>query len=273
VSTSTQLFFPRYKNTSIARYRWGIPKRYVTGLPKTPSQKVGFSFMIREVKRIKEPTVTKRVAKGSKGQRVGYIRVSTLDQREDRQLEGLELDRRFVDHVSGKDLKRPQLTALLSFVREGDTVVCHSMDRLGRNLDDLRKLVFGLTERNIRVEFTKENLVFTGEDSPMANLLLSVMGAIAEFERQLIRERQREGITLAKQRGVYKGRPATLNGEVLASLLQKLKAGEKPSDLAREFKISRMTLHRYKLKAASAEAEHAANGSGAVRRGTRGRRG
>lgn len=149
--------------------------------------------MIREVRRVKEPTVTKSTAKPHKGQSVGYIRVSTLDQREDRQLEGVELDRRFTDHVSGKDTKRPQLTAMLSFVREGDTVVCHSMDRLGRNLDDLRKLVFGLTERGIRVEFRKENLVFTGEDSPMANLLLSVMGAIAEFERQLIRERQREG--------------------------------------------------------------------------------
>lgn len=203
--------------------------------------------------RVKEPIVTKRASRGLKGQRVGYIRVSTLDQREDRQLDGIELDRRFVDHVSGKDVKRPQLTALLSFVREGDTVVCHSMDRLGRNLDDLRKLVFGLTERGIRVEFTKENLIFTGEDSPMANLLLSVMGAIAEFERQLIRERQREGIALAKKRGVYKGRPATLDGEVLVSLMQRLEAGEKPSELAREFKISRMTLHRYKTKAAGAE--------------------
>jgi DNA invertase Pin-like site-specific DNA recombinase len=219
--------------------------------------------------RVKEPTVTKRAAKASNGQRVGYIRVSTLDQREDRQLESLELDRRFVDHVSTKDVKRPQLTAMLAFVREGDTVVCHSMDRLGRNLDDLRKLVFGLTGRGIRVEFSKENLIFTGEDSPMANLLLSVMGAIAEFERQLIRERQREGITLAKQRGVYTGRPAMLKGEVLATLMQRLKAGEKPSDLAREFKISRMTLHRYKTKAASAEAEHAANRSGAIRRGSR----
>lgn len=205
--------------------------------------------MIREVKRVKEPTVTKTAAKTSKGQLVGYIRVSTLDQREDRQLEGVELDQRFTDHVSGKDVRRPQLTALLSFVREGDTVVCHSMDRLGRNLDDLRKLVFGLTERGIRVGFRKENLVFTGEDSPRANLLLSVMGAIAEFERQLIRERQREGIALAKKRGVYKGRPATLSAEVVASLLAKLEAGVKPSDLARELGISRMTLHRYRPKA------------------------
>ena len=205
--------------------------------------------MIREVKRVKEPSVTKSAARPQKGQSVGYLRVSTLDQREDPQLEGVELDRRFTDHVSGKDTNRPQLTALLSFVREGDTVVCHSMDRLGRNLDDLRKLVFGLTERGVRVEFKKENLVFTGEDSPMANLLLSVMGAIAEFERQLIRERQREGITLAKRRGVYKGRPATLNADVVTTLVAKLAAGEKPSVVAREFGISRMTLHRYRTRA------------------------
>ena len=200
-----------------------------------------------------QPAKAARSARAAKGQCVGYIRVSTLDQREDRQLEGVTVDRRFVDHVSGKDVKRPQLTAMLSFVREGDTVMCHSMDRLGRNLDDLRKLVFGLTERGIRVEFRKENLIFTGEDSPMANLLLSVMGAIAEFERQLIRERQREGIELAKKRGVYKGRPRTLSAEIVASLVQRLEVGEKPSVLAREFGVSRMTLHRYRTKSVGTE--------------------
>ena len=209
--------------------------------------------MIQVMPRVKEPTVTKKSARSLKGQRVGYIRVSTLDQREDRQLDGVELDRRFVDRTSGKDIKRPQLTALLGFIRDGDTVVCHSMDRLGRNLDDLRKLVFGMTERGVRVEFIKENLIFTGADSPMANLLLSVMGAIAEFERQLIRERQREGIALAKKRGVYKGRPATLNATATTSLLERLAAGEKPSELAREFKISRMTLHRYRTRAGGKE--------------------
>lgn len=225
----------------------GIPQCDVTGLSKAPYQKVAFCFMIRPMRRVIEPSVTKS---SSKGQRVGYIRVSSLDQREDRQLDGEELDRRFIDRVSGKDLKRPQLTAMLGFVREGDTVVCHAMDRLGRNLDDLRALVFGLTERGVRVEFLKESLVFAGEDSAMAKLLLSVMGAFAEFERQLIRERQREGIALAKKRGVYKGRPVTLSDSIMATVLERLKAGEKPSVLAREFKISRMTLHRYRLKAA-----------------------
>jgi len=135
------------------------------------------------------------------GQRIGYIRVSSFDQNPERQLENAEVARVFTDTASGKDTHRPQLESLLTFVRQGDTVVVHSMDRLARNLDDLRRVVQGLTKRGVRIEFLKEHLVFTGEDSPMANLMLSVMGAFAQFERALIRERQREGIALAKQRG------------------------------------------------------------------------
>ncbi|HHH7389290.1 TPA: recombinase family protein, partial [Escherichia coli] len=110
------------------------------------------------------------------GQRIGYIRVSTLDQNPDRQLEGVQVSKVFIDKASGKDTQRPQLEALLSYVREGDTLVVHSMDRLARNLDDLRRIVQQLTGRGVRIEFVKEVLTFTGEDSPMANLLLSVMG-------------------------------------------------------------------------------------------------
>ena len=101
------------------------------------------------------------------GQRIGYIRVSSFDQNPERQL-----DQVFTDKASGKDTKRPELEALLSFVREGDTVVVHSMDRLARNLDDLRSLVQKLTKRGIRIEFIKEHLIFTGEDLPMANLIV-----------------------------------------------------------------------------------------------------
>lgn len=117
------------------------------------------------------------------GQRIGYVRVSSFDQNPKRQLEHVQVDKVFTDKASGKDVKRPELDALLTFVREGDTVVVHSMDRLARNLDDLRRLVQKLTKRGIRIEFVTENLIFTGEDSPMANLMLSVMGAFAEFER------------------------------------------------------------------------------------------
>ena len=126
-----------------------------------------------------------------KGQRIGYVRVSSFDQNPERQLDQIQVDKTFTDKASGKDTQRPELEALLSFVREGDTIVVHSMDRLARNLDDLRRLVQKLTKRGVRIEFAKESLVFTGEDSPMANLMLSVMGAFAEFERALIRERWR----------------------------------------------------------------------------------
>jgi DNA invertase Pin-like site-specific DNA recombinase len=180
-----------------------------------------------------------------RGHRIGYVRVSSDDQNPERQLEQVQVDRTFTDMASGKDTARPQLDALLEFVREGDTVVAHSMDRLARNLDDLRRLVQGLTQRGLRVEFVKEGLTFTGEDSPMATLMLSVMGAFAEFERALIRERQREGVALARQRGVYRGRKKALGPERAAELRRRVEAGEKKARLAREFGVSRETLYQY----------------------------
>jgi len=185
------------------------------------------------------------------GQRVGYIRVSSFDQNPERQLEGVAVDRVFTDKASGKDVRRPELDHLLGFVREGDTLVVHSMDRLARNLDDLRRLVQQLTGRGVRIEFVKEHLTFTGEDSPMANLMLSVMGAFAEFERALIRERQREGIALAKQRGAYRGRKKSLSPEKAAALRKRAAAGEKKAALAREFGISRETLYQYLRESAT----------------------
>lgn len=179
-----------------------------------------------------------------KGQRIGYVRVSTYEQNADRQLEGVALDRVFTDAASGKDTDRPQLQSLMLYAREGDTVVVHSMDRLARNVDDLRRFVQQQTNRGVRVQFIKENLLFTGEESPMANLMLTVLGAVAQFERDLIRERQREGIALAKQRGVYRGRRKKLTPERVAELRQR--AGkEKRARLAREFGISRETLYQY----------------------------
>ena len=180
------------------------------------------------------------------GHVVGYLRVSSLDQKELRQLEGVTLDKRFVDKASGKDLHRPELQQLTAYVREGDTVVCHSMDRLARNLDDLRRVVVGLTDRGVHVRFEKENLTFTGQDSPMSHLLLSVMGAFAQFERDLIRERQREGITLAKLReGAYIGRKHSLDPAQAKELRRRVDAGESKTALAVELGISRQTIYRY----------------------------
>jgi DNA invertase Pin-like site-specific DNA recombinase len=186
-----------------------------------------------------------------RGQRIGYVRVSSFDQNPGRQLDQVQVEKLFTDEASGKDTQRPQLDALLSFARKGDTVIVHSMDRLARNLDDLRRLVQTLTKRGIRIEFVKECLSFTGEDSPMANLLLSVMGAFAEFERALIGERQREGIALAKQRGAYRGRKKALADNQVVELRRRAGAGEQKATLAREFGISRETLYQY-LKAAPA---------------------
>ncbi len=191
------------------------------------------------------------------GQRIGYVRVSTFEQNTQRQLEQVPVDRIFTDKASGKDAQRPELESLLAFVREGDTVVVHSMDRLARNLDDLRRLVQKLVKRGIHIEFIKEHLTFTGEDSPMATLMLSVMGAFAEFERSLIRERQREGIALAKQRGAYRGRKKSLPPERIAEAFLRVAAGEAKAHVARSLGISRETLYNY-LAAADRDAVRAA---------------
>jgi len=193
----------------------------------------------------KQPS--KRNAHHKKGQLVGYLRVSTLDQNTERQLEGVELDRVFTDKASGKDAARPQLQAALEYLREGDTLMVHSMDRLARNLEDLRRIVRELTGRGVIVHFHKEGQTFTGEDSPMSTLMLSLMGAFAEFERALIRERQREGIALAKEKGVYKGRKKALSPEQVAALVAKDKKneGKNRAALARENGISRETLYQY----------------------------
>src|SRR5712691_434118 len=182
---------------------------------------------------------------GMTGQQIGYIRVSSFEQHPERQLDGMALDQSFIDKASGKDVDRPELAALLTFVRSGDTVVVHSMDRLARNLDDLRRVVQGLTSRGVRIQFLKEHLTFTGDDSPMAHLMLSVMGAFAEFERALIRERQREGIALAKQRGAYRGRKKSLTGEQITEMQRRIGAGEQKAHVARAFGISRETLYQY----------------------------
>lgn len=179
------------------------------------------------------------------GQQVGYVRVSTVEQSTARQLEGMALDITFEDKASGRDTKRPQLEALRKHVRKGDVVHCHSMDRLARNVDDLRRIIADLTGRAVQVRFHKEALTFTGEDSPMANLLLTLLGAVAQFERELLKERQAEGIAVAKKAGLYKGRKPSLSATSAGELRKRARAGEKKAVLAREFGISRETLYSY----------------------------
>ena len=182
------------------------------------------------------------------GKKIGYIRVSSLDQNHARQLEDIELDKCFIDKASGKDVNRPQLQEMLNYVRDGDEIIVHSMDRLARNLDDLRKIVNNLTKQKIKIQFLKEGLVFSGDESAMSKLLLSVMGAFAEFERSLILERQREGIAIAKKKGLYKGRKPSLNFDQIRELKERVNNGEKKTNIAKDFGISRETLYQYLKK-------------------------
>jgi len=180
----------------------------------------------------------------AQGQKVGYIRVSSQGQNTERQLEGLTLDQTFTDKISGKSQDRPALQAMLIHLRTGDEVFVHSMDRLARNLADLLKLVTDLTSKGIRVSFQKEALTFTGDGSPMATLMLSIMGAVAAFERSMILERQREGIAIAKNKGAYKGRKPSLNDEQKAEIRRRVAEGEKKPALAEAFKVSRETIYQ-----------------------------
>ena len=138
---------------------------------------------------------------------VGYSRVSTVEQNAERQLSGFALDKSFEDKCSGKDTNRPALKSMLDYVREGDVIHVHDISRLARNLEDLLNLVKQINGMGVSIKFHKENLTFTGETNPMQGLMLSMLGAVYQFERSMIRERQLEGIQLAKAQGKYKGRP------------------------------------------------------------------
>ncbi len=174
----------------------------------------------------------------------GYIRVSTIDQNTDRQLDTIKLDRVFTEKISGKTKNRPVLQECLKHLRSGDTLHVHSMDRLARNLKDLQEIVEELTAKGIVVQFHKENLTFTDDTSAMSKLMLQIMGAVAEFERSLIKERQMEGIQKAKEQGKHLGRKATLNNDQMLELQARVNAGVSKKDVAQEFGISRQTLYR-----------------------------
>lgn len=188
------------------------------------------------------------------GQRIGYRRVSTVDQNLGRQLEGVPVDKTFEDKLSGKDRSRPQLDQALAFCREGDTLIVHSMDRLARNLLDLQQIVKELVTKGVSVQFIKENLTFTGEENKYATLQLQMMGAFAQFERSMILERQREGIAIAKQAGKYKGRKQSLTPEQVEQLRARAALGAvSKSDLAAEYGITRGTLYTYLRSAENRE--------------------
>jgi DNA invertase Pin-like site-specific DNA recombinase len=183
---------------------------------------------------------------------IGYVRVSSTQQNTARQLEGEKLSLTFTDKVSGASTQRPELQRLLedtnlSLLHEVVLHV-HSLDRLARNLQDLQMLIQKLAAKGWTVVFHKENLTFTagaGAGSAMQTLLLQMLGAVAEFERSLIRERQAEGIAIAKQKKVYKGRAACLNAERINELQLRAKVQNNKTALAKEFGISRVSLYKY----------------------------
>jgi DNA invertase Pin-like site-specific DNA recombinase len=179
------------------------------------------------------------------GQRIGYIRVSSEGQNNERQLDGVALDMTFSEKVSGKDTDRPQLKAMLAHARKGDVIFVHSMDRLSRSLRDLEAIVTGLTKRGVTVSFKHPAMTFTGEDSPMSMLMLQMLGAVGQFERALIRERQMEGIAIAKTKSVYKGRKPALDDAGVAKLKKMAAEGSAKVEIAKRFGISRASVYAY----------------------------
>lgn len=181
------------------------------------------------------------------GQVLGYARVSSGDQNLDRQLAAIgSVDQVFTDHASGSSRDgREGLEAMRRHVRVGDTVKVGSMDRLARSVVDLAQLVEGLVTKGVRVEFVKERLTFepAAGDDPFATFQLHILGSVAQLERSLIRERQREGIALAKQRGVYDGRARRLSAEDVTTLRAMDAAGVPRAKIARDLGCSRRLIY------------------------------
>lgn len=177
-----------------------------------------------------------------------YIRVSTELQNTDRQLLNIACDREYMDKLSGKDMNRPQLQAMLDNIRSGDLIQVHSMDRLARNVKDLLSIIETIVSKGAIIKFMKENLTFSNNEKadPFQKLMLTMLGAISEFERNLILERQREGIAIAKQKGKYKGTTKKLNDEDIANI-KDLAANNKMTmvDIAKKYNITRQSVYNY----------------------------
>jgi len=179
-----------------------------------------------------------------KHQVVGYIRVSTHGQNTERQLAGIALDKEFVEIMTGSTKERAKLRAAMEYVREGDTFVVDSIDRLARNLSDLQEIISKLVQKGVTVKFVKENLTFTAEHDPMANLMLHMMGAFAEFERSIMKSRQREGIDIAKKAGTKFGRPPVLTKKDEKEVKSLKEEGISIRQIAFRKKISRASVYK-----------------------------
>lgn len=173
-----------------------------------------------------------------------YKRVSTIDQNLDRQLPDLKCDREYVEKVSGKDLNRPQLQALLQNIREHDVIHVHEMSRLARNTRDLLEIVEQIVQAGATIIFHKENLEFKpGKKNPFQSLMLNLLSSLAQFERDLLLDRQREGIAIAKAKGKYKGRQSKFSKDDIAAIQNEFKSAKNKAELARKYNISRQYLY------------------------------
>src|SRR5699024_10263023 len=170
----------------------------------------------------------------------------TALQSTERQLEGMNFDKAFEDRLSGKDTNRPELARMMEYARENDHVYVHSLDRLARSVIDLKQIVNQLVNKGVSVSFIKENLTFSPNDNnPNSNLILSVLGAIAEFERDILLERQREGIAIAKAKGKFKGGQPKLTKAQVIELKERIARKEPKTKVAQSLKITRKTLYNY----------------------------
>lgn len=176
--------------------------------------------------------------------RIAYIRVSSIDQNEQRQIEAMQkygIEKWFNEKISAKDTNRPKLQELLEFVREGDTVYIHDFSRLARSTKDLLDIVELLNNKGVALVSNKENI---DTSTPTGKLMLTMIGAINEFERTNLLERQREGITIAKRNGVYKGRKAVTIPNFDYHYNRYMSRAISKSQLAKELGISRPTLDK-----------------------------
>ena len=175
---------------------------------------------------------------------IAYVRVSTVEQNEERQIEALKkhnIDKWFTEKVSAKDTNRPELKKMLEYAREGDTIFIHDFSRLARNTKNLLELIELLSERKINLVSNKESI---DTSTPTGKLMVTMIGAIAEFERQNLLDRQREGIEIAKRKGVYKGRKTVKINDFTTYYRQYKSREINKSQLAKELGISRPTLDK-----------------------------
>lgn len=183
---------------------------------------------------------------------VGYIRVNSDDQRQERQLDGVALDKIFEDKAGGADVRRPALMACCTSLREGDVLHIHSLDRLARNMADLQKLVTDCVDKGAAISFHKEHLTFSvggnKKTSQLQALMFQMLRAFADFEKSLLRERQREGRAAAIKKGKIFGRPATITPEKEDEIWMKLRSGRLAADIAQECGISRSSVYSIRRK-------------------------